>query len=220
MKDWHCWGEKQAEGWRRHSSEEDDHKKVFGLFSNWTKALCVWGFRSCPHVLWFNKSISPETIWPAWISNIPKQETTSELCCIAGVSGQVICLYFCDQEDVPQSPTEGLSRNKLSNTQLSTKKLQWNLSGFKRSRIRPTLSASSNFGFPWAFLTIQVHSLMCYQQKYLYPVLNWRNSNSALMKEAPTWRLGPLQQPVRVRCHKSVNNIRVTIPIGIKSLLN
>lgn len=69
------------------------------------------------------------------------------------------------------------------------------------------------------FLTIQTHSLMCYQQKYLYPVLIWRNSNSAPMKEAPTWRLGPLQQPVSVRCHKSVNNIRVTIPIGIKSLL-
>lgn len=59
VKDWHCWGEKQAAGWRRHSSE-DDHK-IFGLFSNQTKGLCVCAFRSRPHVLWFDKSISPET---------------------------------------------------------------------------------------------------------------------------------------------------------------
>lgn len=92
------------------------------------------------------------------------------------------------------------------------------MTGFKRGRITPTLSASSNFGFPWAFFNIQVHSLMCYQQKYLYPVLIWRKSNFAVMREAPTWRLGPFQQ-ASARCHESVNNMRVTIPIGIKSLL-
>lgn len=64
VKDLRCLGEKQPAGWRRRVSKEGDHEETFALFSSQTKSFCFCTFRWWPHILWFDKSISPETIWP------------------------------------------------------------------------------------------------------------------------------------------------------------